>query len=111
MVDWRTMTAGVQKLARGVFGTPAVYRVGGNGAGVAIRGIFRDAATDVVVELRVDAAMVAPVFDVLEADLPVGAHANEDDTVELTDHGGATYRVRDFEPDGEGILRLVLTEA
>ena len=116
MVDWRNLTAGVQEKSRATFGTPALYRVDDQGAGVEIRGIFRDASIDVIVDLRADAAMLAPAFDVLVTDLPAGALDDENDTVELTDPpphipAGKRWRVRDDEPDGEGMTRLLLTES
>lgn len=112
MTDWRTLTAGVQKAARGAFGTPALYRVDGEGAGVEIRGIFRDEVLDGEVDLEVSAGTTAPEYHVLLSDLPAGALGDENDTLELTehpDHLGTVWRIHDEEPDGEGMRRLLLT--
>lgn len=46
---------------------------------------------------------VAPVYSCRAADLPPGAGAGDGFTLD-----GATYEVRDIQPDGTGLARLIL---
>lgn len=87
-ITWRT-SAGVD-----VTTTPA---------GELLLGVFRDQFTPVEVGMEVEISTVAPQLDVKLADLPEAPQRHGVVIVR-----GATYRIVEEQPDGEGMTKLLL---
>ena len=83
------------------FGAVGVFTPAG-GEGVAVAGIF-DAAHREAVQAEAGVSTSAPAFTVFATDLPAGAA--QGDALEVE---GRRWRVADMEPDGTGLVRLVL---
>lgn len=106
-MSWEELTAGVQRACVSTFGATAApfYRPHGAGPGYTLPGIFRDEAVEVDAGDGVSISSVAPVLHVRRADMQ--ADPMEDDEVDVR---GRTYQVKNRQPDGEGMLLLMLLE-
>jgi hypothetical protein len=86
-----------------VFGEVAAYALAGGG-GADVAGIYADAQTAAAGGAWPGVSTVTPVFTVAAAALPPGAAQGD----QLTRSGGLLYRVLDIQPDGSGLVRLLL---
>lgn len=105
------MAGSVQKRCIATFQArgQVLYRPGGQSLSFPIEAIFRDANVTVPVSDGLEFASVAPRLGVILSDLP-GPPA-VDDEVDIPPSPvrlGGTYQIKSKEPDGEGMVELVL---
>lgn len=84
------------------FGSPVTYRPAGGGV-FEIVGIFTAAHTVAAGGDFPGVSTLSPVLTLSDSALPVGATQGDQLTVK-----GADYSVRDIQPDGTGLSRIVL---
>lgn len=104
-MTWEELTAGVQRACVSTFGATAApfYRPGGGVPGYTLPGIFRAAHAEIETGERTKVTSARPTLHVRRADMQ--ADPAVDDEVDVH---GASYQVKDRQPDGEGMLTLVL---
>lgn len=85
------------------FGVTATYTPAAGGASSSVTGIFDAAHLSVDLGAAVPVSSTNPVFHCRSADLSDGG--TENDTLVIN---GATYKVRDVQPDGTGMTMLEL---
>jgi len=107
-VTWESLRDGVQRAAISAFALsePATYKAQG-GAPQSVRVIFRDQHSSLDVADGASVTTVAPVAHVRLGDLQ--ASPIEGDELYVPGKS-ATYQVRDPQPDGEGMVKLVLVK-
>lgn len=92
------------RAALAIFGTPATLDL--DGQIVTVRGIYQAAHQMVEIVQDAPVSSIRPVLTVRAADLPESPQ--EGDGVEVA---GESFRVVDVQPDGFGMLKLVLQRA
>lgn len=102
LVDWSEIRSLTAESIRDTFGATVTYTPQG-GVAASITAIFRAAHQLVEVQGGEPITTVAPILKVVLADL--AATPRQNDTVAVS---GATYKVGDVRPDGNGIALLVL---
>lgn len=98
------LAALAQRAALSAFGEPAVVEI--DGQPVSVVGLFHAAHAALEIVQDAPVSTVRPVLTVREADVP--QRPAEGDRVMAA---GRVYRIVDAQPDGLGMITLVLQEA
>lgn len=104
-MTWLEMADRVQSSSMRPFEEDATYELAG-GQPVAVRGVFDEEHEFLDVGGTVEiSSQSAPVFDIQEKNLPAGYARDDRITVR-----GTLFRVVDIQPDGHGVISLILAE-
>ncbi|MCP4352294.1 MAG: hypothetical protein GY795_43100 [Desulfobacterales bacterium] len=101
MIDFDKLVA---KPCLKTFGQIALYKPQGRDA-FNINGIFDAAHTVIESDGLAEYSTTRPMFDVSLADFPATVEPVQGDLIEIS---GANYKVVDIQPDGVGMVKLLL---
>lgn len=108
MSGFSSLAAGIHAAAGMALGEDAVFTPVKSAPGhdpIPLRGIWNGVAELVDVGNEARVSTTAPILDIRLSDLP--GLPKDGDLVEVL---GKTYRVIDAQPDGQGMVRLILKE-